>query len=117
MALDNVASAVLSVPKRAEVLVVSSGNDALRFALTTDEARMAANVDFAPATDFAPELLVRHGQLAGRPLRRGEVKDIEFGWGGVDYLYEIESYDAEYERVRAWVPQRVAWVDANIDGW
>lgn len=45
------------------------------------------------------------------------IADIEFGWSGVDYLYEIESYDAELERVRAWLPQRLAWVDANIDAW
>ena len=45
------------------------------------------------------------------------IEDIEFGWSGEDYLYEIDSYDAELERVRAWLPQRLAWVDANIDAW
>lgn len=47
---------------------------------TIVDAFAANQVVFAPATDFAPELLVKYGQLAGRPLRRGQVKDIEFGW-------------------------------------
>ena len=37
-------------------------------------------IHFAPATDFAPELLVNYGQLSGRRLTRMEQKDIEFGW-------------------------------------
>jgi DUF1009 family protein len=37
-------------------------------------------VEFAPATDFAPELLVKHGQLGGRAPTNLERKDIEFGW-------------------------------------
>ena len=37
-------------------------------------------IHFAPATDFAPELLVRHGMVAGRQLNRGQLKDVEFGW-------------------------------------
>jgi UDP-2,3-diacylglucosamine hydrolase len=45
---------------------------------------------FHPATDFAPELLVKPGQLAGRPPSANQQKDIEFGWdiakqmGGLD---------------------------------
>ena len=35
---------------------------------------------FAPATDFATELLVQPGMIAGRPLSSGLVKDIAFGW-------------------------------------
>jgi len=35
---------------------------------------------FAPATDFAPELLVNFGILAGRRLSKGQQKDIQFGW-------------------------------------
>ena len=45
------------------------------------------------------------------------IEEIEFGWDGKDYLYEIESYDAEHERVRAWLPQRLAWLDDNIEDW
>ncbi len=35
---------------------------------------------FAPATDFAPELLVKEGHLAGPPLTAAQQRDIEFGW-------------------------------------
>lgn len=47
-------------------------------------------IEFLPATDFAPELLVSPGQVAGRALRPNEHADIEFGWylakkmGGLD---------------------------------
>lgn len=37
-------------------------------------------IEFAPATDFAPELLVKFGQLAGKRLTHAQQKDIEFGW-------------------------------------
>ncbi|MCE9603360.1 MAG: UDP-2,3-diacylglucosamine diphosphatase LpxI [Planctomycetia bacterium] len=37
-------------------------------------------IDFAPATDFAPELLVKFGQLSRRPPTALERKDVEFGW-------------------------------------
>jgi UDP-2,3-diacylglucosamine hydrolase len=45
---------------------------------------------FHPATDFAPELLVKPGQIAGKPPSAVQQKDIEFGWdvakqmGGLD---------------------------------
>lgn len=35
---------------------------------------------FAPATDFAPELLVEFGHLSGRKPTASQLKDIEFGW-------------------------------------
>ena len=47
-------------------------------------------IEFLPATDFAPELLVAPGQVAGRPLSMAEFADVEFGWylakrmGGLD---------------------------------
>ena len=37
-------------------------------------------VTFLPATDFAPELLVGEGSLAGPPLSAAQQTDIEFGW-------------------------------------
>ena len=37
-------------------------------------------IRIAPATEFAPELLVRIGQLSGHRLTPGQRKDIEFGW-------------------------------------
>ncbi len=45
--VDNTAYSVLNLPRRAEVLVVTPGNTALEVALTTEQARRAANVDFA----------------------------------------------------------------------
>ncbi len=35
---------------------------------------------FAPATDFAPELLVKYGPLTDRQPSRAQLKDIQFGW-------------------------------------
>jgi DUF1009 family protein len=35
---------------------------------------------FAPATDFAPELLVKYGPFTDRKPTRAQLKDIEFGW-------------------------------------
>ena len=37
-------------------------------------------IHFAPATDFAPELLVKEGIIAGPKLSFTQRKDIEFGW-------------------------------------
>jgi DUF1009 family protein len=47
-------------------------------------------ITFEPATDFAPELLVKAGQVAGKRLSSKQQGDIEFGWkiaksmGGLD---------------------------------
>jgi len=47
-------------------------------------------ITFHPATDFAPELLVPAGQIAGRTPSVSQLADIEFGWdvakvmGGLD---------------------------------
>jgi len=38
------------------------------------------NITFHPATNYAPDLLVKPGQLAGRPPSASQLKDIEFGW-------------------------------------
>jgi DUF1009 family protein len=54
------------------------------------DAFAAEGIMFHPATDFAPELLVKPGQIAGRPPSSAQQKDIEFGWevaklmGGLD---------------------------------
>lgn len=37
-------------------------------------------ITFHPATDYAPELLVKAGQIAGRPPTPSQQSDIEFGW-------------------------------------
>jgi DUF1009 family protein len=44
------------------------------------EAYAEEGITMAPATDFAPELLVKAGHLAGPPLTETQRKDIEFGW-------------------------------------
>ena len=54
------------------------------------DAFAAEGIVFHPATDFAPELLVKSGQIAGGPPSPAQQKDIEFGWdiakqmGGLD---------------------------------
>ncbi|HVW38990.1 MAG TPA: UDP-2,3-diacylglucosamine diphosphatase LpxI [Pirellulales bacterium] len=40
----------------------------------------SAGIVFAPATDYAPELLVKFGQLTRRGPSAAQRKDIEFGW-------------------------------------
>jgi DUF1009 family protein len=40
----------------------------------------AEGIHFAPPTDFAPELLVKEGQLTRRGPTAWQQKDIEFGW-------------------------------------
>jgi DUF1009 family protein len=53
-------------------------DDTLLAALT--DAFAAEGIVFHPATDFAPELLVKQGQIAGRPPSAPQQKDIDFGW-------------------------------------
>ena len=40
----------------------------------------SAGITFAPATDFAPELLVKEGRLTRKPPTESQMNDIEFGW-------------------------------------
>lgn len=50
----------------------------------------AGGVRIIPPTNFAPELLVNAGQLAGPKLSRAQLEDVDFGWrmakamGGLD---------------------------------
>ncbi len=44
-------------------------------------AYAASGIQFEPATNFAPELLVQSGRVAGRTLSAKQLRDIEFGWG------------------------------------
>jgi hypothetical protein len=44
------------------------------------DAFAAEGIVFHPATDFAPELLVKPGQIAGRPPSTAQQTDIQFGW-------------------------------------
>jgi DUF1009 family protein len=53
-------------------------DDTLLGALTN--AFAAQGITFRPATDYAPELLVKPGQIAGRPPSAGQQADIVFAW-------------------------------------
>jgi UDP-2,3-diacylglucosamine hydrolase len=53
-------------------------DDTLLGVLTDAFAR--EGIVFHPATNFAPELLVKAGQIAGRPPSNAQQVDIEFGW-------------------------------------
>ena len=47
---------------------------------TIVELYSAGGIEFAPATDFAPELLVKEGTLTNKHPTNAQLKDIEFGW-------------------------------------
>lgn len=53
-------------------------DDTLLLAVVKEFA--SAGIVFAPATDYAPELLVKFGQLTRRGPSAAQRKDIEFGW-------------------------------------
>ncbi|MEM7781948.1 MAG: UDP-2,3-diacylglucosamine diphosphatase LpxI [Planctomycetota bacterium] len=47
---------------------------------TVIELYHSRGITFAPATEFAPELLVKEKLLAGQNLNAAELRDVEFGW-------------------------------------
>jgi DUF1009 family protein len=57
---------------------------------TLVKAFAAEGIAFQSITDFAPELLVQPGLIAGKPLTAKQQRDVEFGWqiakviGGLD---------------------------------
>lgn len=53
-------------------------DDTLLMAIVRGFARQG--ITFLPATDFAPELLVKFGMIAGAQPRGKQLRDIEFGW-------------------------------------
>jgi DUF1009 family protein len=53
-------------------------DDTLLGTIVSEAAR--DGIEMAPATDFAPELLVKYGQLTRRAPSTYERKDAEFGW-------------------------------------
>jgi DUF1009 family protein len=53
-------------------------DDTLLGALVGAFAR--AGISIEPASDFAPDLLVTAGMVAGRALTSKQVRDVEFGW-------------------------------------
>ncbi|MCA9186107.1 MAG: UDP-2,3-diacylglucosamine diphosphatase LpxI [Pirellulaceae bacterium] len=48
--------------------------------LAVVDAYAQHGISLLPATDFAPELLVSAGHLAGPPLKAWQQRDVEFGW-------------------------------------
>lgn len=54
------------------------------------QAYAAEGIVFAPATQFAPELLVRLGSLCGSQLTTTQQMDIEFGWGVAKELGRLD---------------------------
>ncbi|MCA9259410.1 MAG: UDP-2,3-diacylglucosamine diphosphatase LpxI [Planctomycetales bacterium] len=58
--------------------------------MTLVDTFAASGIVFEPATDIAPELLVKEGMVAGRPLTSRQLRDVQFGWslakhmGGLD---------------------------------
>jgi DUF1009 family protein len=44
------------------------------------DAFAAEGIVFQPATDYAPELLIKPGQVAGRPPSAAQQNDVEFAW-------------------------------------
>ncbi|MEX1040293.1 MAG: UDP-2,3-diacylglucosamine diphosphatase LpxI [Pirellulaceae bacterium] len=53
-------------------------DDTLLTAITDGFAKQG--IPFLPATDFAPELLVQYGQIAGPALNKRQLADVAFGW-------------------------------------
>jgi len=53
------------------------------------------------------------GDAIHRNFDRWPIEDIAFG----SYLYTVDSYEEEDEIVRAWIPQRLAWMDDQIEGY
>lgn len=47
-------------------------------------------ITFLPATDFAPELLVEPGNLAGKPLTRAQIADVAFGWNAAKQMGHLD---------------------------
>lgn len=73
----------------------------LRADLLSDEA-IDARIDGYVAT-MGEEAIARN-------FERWPIEDVDFG----GYLYEVSSYEEELARVRAWIPERLVWMDANI---
>jgi UDP-2,3-diacylglucosamine hydrolase len=65
-----------------------NNDDSLLGALTN--AFAADGITFQPATDFAPELLVQPGQIAGKPPNTTQQADIEFGWDVAKLMGQLD---------------------------
>ncbi|TWU23168.1 hypothetical protein Pla52o_27030 [Novipirellula galeiformis] len=80
-------------------------DDRLLMAVTDTYTR--SGMEICAATDFAPELLVNHGTLAGKPLSRRAQRDVQVGWevarqmGGMDIGQSITIKDGTVIAVEA----------------
>ena len=50
----------------------------------------SAGIDLQPATDFAPELLVKPGCLTQRKISEHQMKDVRFGWHMAKQMGELD---------------------------
>ncbi len=84
--------------------------------LSVTKAYSVGNMQVCAATDFAPELLVKEGILAGKPPGQRIIRDIQFGWqvakqmGGLDIGQSITVKDGTVLAVEA-----IEGTDACID--
>ena len=82
-----------------------SRDDSLLLAVTQTYANQSLTI--CPATDFAPELLVKEGLLIGKSLSEKQSRDAEFGWrvakemGGMDIGQSITIKDGTVLAVEA----------------
>lgn len=65
-----------------------NNDDSLLGVLT--DAFAAEGIVFQPATDFAPELLVKPGLIAGKPLTAAQQADIDFGWNLAKQMGQLD---------------------------
>ncbi len=63
-------------------------DDTLLGALVDEYAK--DDIMFAPATDFAPELLLKKGQLCGKKISSSQWSDIAFGWELAKKMGELD---------------------------
>ncbi len=80
-------------------------DDSVLLAVTRAYAR--SNMEVCPATDFAPELLVKHGIISGKRPSDRMMRDIEVGWqsakqmGGMDIGQSVTVKDGVILAVEA----------------
>ncbi|GDX79818.1 hypothetical protein LBMAG42_16290 [Deltaproteobacteria bacterium] len=53
------------------------------------------------------------GEALGRNLERWPIGEIGYG----NYFYPVSSYDEEDAHVRAWLHERLIWMDAHVGQW
>lgn len=63
-------------------------DDTILLAIVSEFGR--DGIEFVPATDLVPELLVKAGTLSRRAISNAELKDIEFGWELAKKMGELD---------------------------